>query len=52
MTGSYGTNTEEGSHRSAWRFLVKHKFGVDMYTLRYIKLITNKDLLYGSGDSI
>ena len=24
---------EEGSHRSAWRFLVKHKFGVDMYTL-------------------
>ena len=27
-----GSYTEEGSHKSMWKFLVKHKFGVDMYT--------------------
>ena len=46
-----GSYTEEGSHKSMWKFLVKHKFGVDMYTLPCIKLITNKDLLYGRGNA-
>ena len=27
------------------------EFGVDMYTLLYLKWITNKDLLYGTGNS-
>ena len=25
------------------------EFGIDMYTLLYLKLITNKDLLYSTG---
>ena len=28
------------------------KFGINMYTLLYIKQINNKDLLYGPGDYI
>ena len=27
------------------------EFGIDMYTLLYVKLITNKDLLYSTGYS-
>ena len=27
------------------------KFGVDMYTLLYLKCITNKNLLYSTGNS-
>ena len=27
------------------------KFGMDMYTLLYLKWITNKDLLYSTGNS-
>ena len=27
------------------------EFGMDMYTLLYLKWITNKDLLYSTGDS-
>ena len=27
------------------------EFGMDRYTLLYLKLITNKDLLYSTGDS-
>ena len=27
------------------------EFGMDMYTLLYLKWITNKDLLYSSGNS-
>ena len=27
------------------------EFGMDMYTLLYLKQITNKDLLYSSGNS-
>ena len=26
-------------------------FGIDMYTLLYLKWITNKDLLYSTGNS-
>ena len=28
------------------------EFGMDMYTLLYLKWITNKDLLYSIGSSI
>ena len=27
------------------------EFGIDMYTLVYLKWITNKDLLYSTGNS-
>ena len=27
------------------------EFGIDMYTLLYLKWITNKDLLYSTGNS-
>ena len=27
------------------------EFGIDMYTLLYLKQITNKDLLYSTGNS-
>ena len=27
------------------------EFGIDMYTLLYLKRITNKDLLYNTGNS-
>ena len=27
------------------------EFGIDMYTLLYLKRITNKDLLYSTGNS-
>ena len=27
------------------------EFGLDMYTLQYLKWITNKDLLYSTGNS-
>ena len=29
----------------------KLEIGIDIYTLLYIKLITNKDLLYSTGNS-
>ena len=29
---------------------INYEFGVDIYTLLYIKWVTNKDLLYSSGD--
>ena len=28
------------------------EFGIDMYTLLYLKWITNKDLLYSTGNSV
>ena len=31
---------------------IVRKFGVDMYTLLYLKWITNKDLLYSTGNSV
>ena len=30
---------------------IVREFGMDMYTLLYLKWITNKDLLYGIGNS-
>ena len=38
------TKGEEGSGRD-W------EIGIDIYTLLYIKYITNKDLLYSTGNS-
>ena len=31
---------------------INWEIGIDIYTLLYIKLITNKDLLYSTGNSI
>ena len=31
---------------------IVREFGVDMYTLLYLKRITNKDLLYSTGNSV
>ena len=30
---------------------IVREFGIDMYTLLYLKWITNKDLLYSTGNS-
>ena len=30
---------------------IVREFGMDMYTLLYLKWITNKDLLYSTGNS-
>ena len=30
---------------------IVREFGMDMYTLLYLKCITNKDLLYSTGNS-
>ena len=30
---------------------IVREFGIDMYTLLYLKWITNKDLLYSPGNS-
>ena len=30
---------------------IVREFGIDRYTLLYLKRITNKDLLYGTGNS-
>ena len=34
-----------------WREGIVREFGIDMYTLPYLKRITNKDLLYSTGNS-
>ena len=34
-----------------WGVETDWKFGIDMYTLLYLKQITNKDLLYSKGNS-
>ena len=34
-----------------WVEGIVEEFGMDMYTLLYLKEITNKDLLYSSGNS-
>ena len=31
--------------------MVEWEFGIDIYTLLYLKWITNKDLLYSTGNS-
>ena len=35
-----------------WRERIAKDFGIDMYMLLYLKMITNKDLLYSTGNSI
>ena len=32
-----------------WRGGIVREFGIDMYTLPYLKWITNKNLLYSTG---
>ena len=34
-----------------WGGGMNQEIGIDIYTLLYIKLITNKDLLYSTGNS-
>ena len=34
-----------------WMEGIVKEFGMDMYTLLYLKWITNKDLLYSTGNS-
>ena len=34
-----------------WGKGIDWKFGIDMYTLLYLKEITHKDLLYSTGNS-
>ena len=34
-----------------WGRGINWEIGIDIYTLRYIKQITNKDLLYSTGSS-
>ena len=34
-----------------WREGIVKEFGIGMYTLLYLKRITNKDLLYSTGNS-
>ena len=34
-----------------WGEEIVREFGIDMYTLLYLKWITNKDLLYSTGNS-
>ena len=34
-----------------WGGGIDWEFGIDMYTLIYLKYITNKDLLYSTGNS-
>ena len=42
MLGEAGGRREEG---------IVREFGMDMYKLLYLKWITNKDLLYSTGNS-
>ena len=35
-----------------WEKGIVREFGMDMYTLQYLKWITNKDLLYSTGNSV
>ena len=35
----------------AWGEGVVREFGMDMYTLLYLKWISNKDVLYNTGNS-
>jgi len=37
--------------REGWGEGIVREFGTDMYTLLYLKRITNRDLLYSTGNS-
>ena len=39
------------TRREGWVEEIVREFGIDMYTLPYLKWITNKDLLYSTGNS-
>ena len=55
----YKTETDSQTSRTnlwlpgggRWRGGIDWEFGIDMYTLLYLKQITNKDLLYSTGNS-
>jgi len=38
--------------RRGWREEIVREFGMDMYTLLYLKSITNKNLLYSTGNFV
>ena len=40
------------SSQEGWREGLVREFGVDMYTELYLKWVTNKALLYSTGNSI
>ena len=40
-----------GYQGEGWGEGIVRQFGIDMYTLLYLKWITNKDLLYSTGNS-
>ena len=40
-----------GYQGEQWEGEIDWEFGIDMYTLLYLKWITNKDLLYSTGHS-
>ena len=42
--------TYGGQGKELWEGMVK-EFGIDMYTLLYLKWVTNKNLLYSAGNS-
>ena len=39
------------TREEGWGVGIVREFGIDMYTLLYLKWITNKDLLYSTGNS-
>ena len=39
------------ARREGWEDRIVREFGMDMYTLLYLKWITNKDVLYSTGNS-
>ena len=40
-----------GYQGEGWEEGIVREFGIGMYTLLYLKWITNKDLLYNTGNS-
>ena len=45
------TNLQLFTSGKAWNKVVVRKCGTNMYTLPYLKWITNNDLLYSTGNS-
>ena len=39
------------TREEGWGEGIVREFGIEVYTLLYLKLITNKDLLYSTGNS-
>ena len=37
--------------REGWWGGIDYEFGIDMYILLYLKQVTNKDLLYSTGNA-